>query len=94
MEGNLPKITQLAETVAECHLQGGLIGIIYNNGRWPGQGLPYELHGRSGNMMHIERQHSPSCNMEPQPFCNIAPRKDCGPCLKWPSKEFMHDVPT
>ena len=60
-KAQMPQITQVAETVANRHIQGGTIGFLYN-----GQGLDNELSGRSGGMM----------NLGPQPSWTTAPRTD------------------
>ncbi|HEX8911021.1 MAG TPA: hypothetical protein VF796_01580 [Humisphaera sp.] len=47
-EALLPEITKAAETLADRHVRGGLIGLpLYD------QPLMQEMYGRSGNIMHI-----------------------------------------
>lgn len=48
VESNVPMITRIAETVAQRHLDGGVIGFP-----WNAQGLQQELMGRSGGLVHI-----------------------------------------
>lgn len=48
VEAQLPEIQRVAEIVAQRHLKGGQLGVIYN---W--QGLDEELWGRSGGIVHM-----------------------------------------
>ena len=60
-ETRIPNITQVAETVAQRHLQGGLIGVP-----WIGYTLEQELFGRSGGVMYMgfERSWKPERTLE------------------------------
>ena len=48
VEADLPKITRVAEIVAERHIKGGILRLPWNQ-----QGLQDELWGRSGGLIHI-----------------------------------------
>ena len=48
-EANLPEITKAAETIADRHLAGGLIGYPFNNS----QLLAMETWGRAGGLVHV-----------------------------------------
>jgi len=50
-ETRIPQMTQLAETVAERHIAGGLFGVIWEPPSATGpQGTQYEMKGRSGGL--------------------------------------------
>lgn len=48
VEREIAQITKVAETAAERHIAGGLIGFAFRAGA-----LARELHGRSGGMVHV-----------------------------------------
>lgn len=55
VEQRLPELTKLAEVVAARHLDGGIIGVIWEPPSSTGpQGPQYELRGRSGGMSALD----------------------------------------
>jgi hypothetical protein len=52
-ERQIPEMTRVAEIVAERHIAGGVIGVLWEEICYGGQGLGEELVGRSGQIMHI-----------------------------------------
>lgn len=53
-ERQLPEISRVAEIVAQRHIAGGVIGILWDEAsQSTGQGMEEELVGRSGQMMNI-----------------------------------------